>query len=697
MADGSTAHPIELRHVTPNEPYVAGEILELHGKERFNSGQLQSLTFRLGESTLEPNAIGTDDVTLRIPESTLSGEYALSVVRHGEQRGSDTTLFEERIRVTANAVVPIASANGDIQASGGTLTAGGLSIRLGPDPSGGSMAVRLTQTASPLERKWLLNHLTATKAGSAVSVTLSRVEFDRKPSSSFSVNIALPNDLKPLLSPTNNPTMLVELFGEDDVDYVSLSTSFNPATGILTATIPADYVDPSDPGAASAKASGLAPSQAKAYIYSVTIKVLLSKKNSELCGFTRLDVQEPATGLSRATSTGTFHVRAIMDFALPRRLTNPTAHNIYNADGSIFVAGRDYKRAQPNRHLAIDLRSYTSDPLYAAEDGMIETVADDPYRPRPTPLQCPSGKVLNYYSRGHFIELRHYDGNLTRYSHLNTPNAAEYSARTQVRAGEQFAEADNSGQSCASHLHFSYYICNFALDDGVDPKPWLRADAPDPLQYLADYSVVVTVAGVPLVSSRRSVNATIGFLYDSNVALSELHLAPGTYPATLRLEDTAGRGVTLYEFSVEVTASRPSRLRVDMDSSIENNALHGVSLQIEETYWRYYPWFANYTNTVSAPILDGKYYRVLSFYAGRIEGIPSNVRYRVYLDDQLVDDFSTTIDAADEVWIGCYPERIMPNDQTPPYSFCKRVVRRQSQCSYYSGRECKVDVIEPIP
>jgi murein DD-endopeptidase MepM/ murein hydrolase activator NlpD len=101
-------------------------------------------------------------------------------------------------------------------------------------------------------------------------------------------------------------------------------------------------------------------------------------------------------------------------------------------------------------HAGIDIAADVGTPIFAAADGVVEY----------------SGWNSGGY--GNLVEIRHADGSLTRYAHLNTSMVQE---GQKVKQGEQIAEMGSTGYSTGPHLHFEVHV---AGDGGtVDPVAYL--------------------------------------------------------------------------------------------------------------------------------------------------------------------------------------------------------------------------------
>jgi murein DD-endopeptidase MepM/ murein hydrolase activator NlpD len=99
-------------------------------------------------------------------------------------------------------------------------------------------------------------------------------------------------------------------------------------------------------------------------------------------------------------------------------------------------------------HAGIDLANSIGTPIYAVSDGVV----------------IDAGPTAGY---GMWVKLRHADGTVTLYGHVNTTLV---SVGERVMAGDQIATMGNRGNSTGPHLHFE------VLQGGserIDPVPWL--------------------------------------------------------------------------------------------------------------------------------------------------------------------------------------------------------------------------------
>jgi murein DD-endopeptidase MepM/ murein hydrolase activator NlpD len=99
-------------------------------------------------------------------------------------------------------------------------------------------------------------------------------------------------------------------------------------------------------------------------------------------------------------------------------------------------------------HAGIDIANSIGTPILAVSDGVV----------------IDAGPTAGY---GMWVKLRHADGTVTLYGHVNTTLV---SVGQRVMAGDQIATMGNRGQSTGPHLHFEVLLNG---TNRVDPVPWL--------------------------------------------------------------------------------------------------------------------------------------------------------------------------------------------------------------------------------
>ena len=115
----------------------------------------------------------------------------------------------------------------------------------------------------------------------------------------------------------------------------------------------------------------------------------------------------------------------------------------------LFTSGFGYRWGA--LHDGIDLAGPVGTPIYAASDGIVKE----------------AGPTNSGY--GAWVLIRHYDGTVTRYGHINSWNVQ---VGQPVFAGDQIATIGNRGNSTGPHLHFSVLLGG---TNATDPVAWLSA------------------------------------------------------------------------------------------------------------------------------------------------------------------------------------------------------------------------------
>jgi murein DD-endopeptidase MepM/ murein hydrolase activator NlpD len=114
----------------------------------------------------------------------------------------------------------------------------------------------------------------------------------------------------------------------------------------------------------------------------------------------------------------------------------------------LFTSGFGYRWGV--LHGGIDLANSIGTPIYAVADGVV----------------IDAGPAAGF---GMWVKLRHADGTVTLYGHVNTTTVR---VGQRVMAGDQIATIGNRGDSTGPHLHFEVQL-NGA--NRIDPVPWLAA------------------------------------------------------------------------------------------------------------------------------------------------------------------------------------------------------------------------------
>jgi murein DD-endopeptidase MepM/ murein hydrolase activator NlpD len=112
----------------------------------------------------------------------------------------------------------------------------------------------------------------------------------------------------------------------------------------------------------------------------------------------------------------------------------------------IFTSGFGYRWGV--LHAGIDIANSIGTPIRAVSDGVV----------------IDAGPTAGY---GMWVKLRHADGTVTLYGHVNTTLV---SVGQRVMAGDQIATLGNRGNSTGPHCHFEVLLGG---TQRVDPVPWL--------------------------------------------------------------------------------------------------------------------------------------------------------------------------------------------------------------------------------
>jgi hypothetical protein len=123
----------------------------------------------------------------------------------------------------------------------------------------------------------------------------------------------------------------------------------------------------------------------------------------------------------------------------------------------VFTSGFGYRWGV--LHGGIDIANAIGTPIVAVADGVVVDV----------------GPTAGY---GAWVKLRHADGTVTLYGHVNTwlVNKGD-----RVMAGDQIATIGNRGNSTGPHCHFEVLLNG---TDRIDPVPWLAKRGLSPGNYV---------------------------------------------------------------------------------------------------------------------------------------------------------------------------------------------------------------------
>lgn len=549
FGEPSGPHPIAIHlNATPVYP---GDVMIVTGQQRFTSGQLRNLSFRLAGILTEIQPVSADQVYVIAPDVP-SGVQQFTIIKHDEQTGRDIVQFSAQVPCRRVSRQLLSTATGQFGSDHAILRLPNVAVVEIPEEAGrGASTITATLWDDPLAQRLFDENVHNVVASSASVMT---IDISGVTPSSVAVRLQMPSDLTSAAAgPNRAPQSFAYVEACDDYDFVRVETAYNTDTNEMVISVQAErFLPPLDCSAASAS-SNFAAATSSPPSRSVRLHFAIANVQ-QVCGLFTVSGVHPASSIVEAAVTDTVTVAATLMFNLPRQLANPTVHG---SGGIPIVGGSSYSAS----HQAVDLRSATGDPAFAAESGTIETVATQPPQRRrgAPPRCCASCPPLLTLSRGHYIEIRHIDGNATRYSHLQDPNSAELGPNQPVAKGGQFAETDNSGITCAPHLHFSYYVCGHP----IDPLPWFGPSAPDPNDYVRHFTIVTLVNGLPIESTRQTVDDAERFQYSASFDVAATGLTSGTAaPLSVVMEGPGGSSYIVYRGSLKVTQRHVFRAEI---------------------------------------------------------------------------------------------------------------------------------------
>lgn len=593
-----------------------GDTITLRGKQRFNRGQLNSLSFFVGASEVEPQVIDASAVALTVPDLP-AGTYEVRVVKHSGHPGRDKVEFSQSVEIGGSGETILASVSGEVSPGGGRVELPDVArVELVEDAQRPTAVVTIEHVRAPAETPFFRSHLKSEGIPEVAVDTLVRVLSTERVGDYMGLRVKVPAAVLASLTPGTVPELYAEIpsinADEDMGEYRPLHAEFNEETGELSAPFAGSYFNAPEEAPAPAAAAGPETFSAlQAQQPQFTGRIRVSVRNF---GQRQVPVEAtttfPAGPNFDAGARDTLNLSSRIEITTPISLRNPT--NYGDARNPTVTS------AFSANHGGLDIRSRDGDPVYAAADGTVAAIFNNilPGSPRCNPNTRRGG--------GWSIAINHADGTRTSYSHLI--EGSELVAQDQqVTAGQQIAQADHTGGTCPSgpagaHLHLGYRINGVT----VNPLPYIQAD-PDQFrrQWLDQLSVIVVVDGTPVRNTRRQVTDD-EFDYNVPLDLSPLNLQPNrTYPVSLRLMTQDGQFVDFYSGRMRI---RPTALRVVLTW---DKADTDVDLHVEDSSGNH-AWYADLTGIPGAFLdhddVDGFGPEVFT-----METLAPNTTYRVYL------------------------------------------------------------------
>ena len=159
--------------------------------------------------------------------------------------------------------------------------------------------------------------------------------------------------------------------------------------------------------------------------------------------FSQTTLTHPATELYKHSwvTTGA-HPYKDFEFTNNEYIINILEYSM-PANSKIITSNYGYRKSFKRMHRGIDIKVYIGDTIYAAFNGQVRVVKNDP----------------NGY--GNYVVIRHYNGFETIYGHMSKQLVG---TNDFVQAGDPIGLGGNTGRSTGSHLHFEVRFCGIPID-----------------------------------------------------------------------------------------------------------------------------------------------------------------------------------------------------------------------------------------
>ncbi|MGB5854922.1 MAG: M23 family metallopeptidase [Oceanisphaera sp.] len=174
---------------------------------------------------------------------------------------------------------------------------------------------------------------------------------------------------------------------------------------------------------------------------------------------------EPSTPVQAATSSK-FNARQIKlpaDFANNKRVGSYfSAHH----DLASPIVGRyriaqgfngDFSHNKLSNRYALDIALPVGTALYATRDGVVMAAVDS---------HVGGGLAPQYRGKSNHLRLRHADGSMTLYAHLQT-GSLRVRKGDRVKVGQRVAASGNTGYSSGPHLHLALQIVKAGRNESI--------------------------------------------------------------------------------------------------------------------------------------------------------------------------------------------------------------------------------------
>lgn len=149
-----------------------------------------------------------------------------------------------------------------------------------------------------------------------------------------------------------------------------------------------------------------------------------------------------------------------------RQSSLPPSYFSRTVDLASPVAGRyrvsqgfngEFSHNKPSNRYALDIALPIGTPLYATRDGVVMAAVDH---------HVGGGLQAKYRGKANHLRLRHADGTMTLYAHLQT-GSLRVKKGDKVKTGQRVAASGHTGYSSGPHLHLALQINNKGRTESV--------------------------------------------------------------------------------------------------------------------------------------------------------------------------------------------------------------------------------------
>ncbi|GHA05108.1 peptidoglycan DD-metalloendopeptidase family protein [Oceanisphaera arctica] len=117
----------------------------------------------------------------------------------------------------------------------------------------------------------------------------------------------------------------------------------------------------------------------------------------------------------------------------------------------------EFSHNKPSNRYALDIALPIGTPLYATRDGVVMAAVDH---------HVGGGLKAKYRGKANHLRLRHADGTMTLYAHLQT-GSLQVKEGDKVKVGQRVAASGHTGYSSGPHLHLALQVDNQGRRESV--------------------------------------------------------------------------------------------------------------------------------------------------------------------------------------------------------------------------------------